>query len=63
MRILARESALTEVLIYLSWAEAAELRDAAEAVLLHFDDPGYHAYVSSADYQVEMTLAPDAPSA
>ena len=51
--------ALSEVLLYLTRDEAAELRDAAEAELEHFDEPGYHAHVSSADYQTEMTVAPE----
>jgi len=63
MRILRGETDLGEVLIYLTRAEAAELRDSAEALLQHFDEPGYHAHVSSADYQVEMTLAPEVASA
>jgi hypothetical protein len=63
MRIVRGETELGEVLLHLTRAEAAELRDAAEAVLRHFDEPGYHAHVSSADYQTELTLAPEAESA
>lgn len=63
MKITQGESSLSEVLIYLTRTEAAELRDAAEAVLEHFDEPGYHAHVSSGDYQIEVTVAPEVDSA
>ena len=59
----ARRNQLGEALLFLTRAEVAELRDAAEAVLTHFDEPGYHAHVSSADYQIELTLAPEVESA
>jgi hypothetical protein len=59
MRIMRGADFLGEVLLYLTRDEAAELRDAADAVLEHFDEPGYHAHVSSADYQTEMTVAPE----
>ena len=57
------DAELSEVLLYLTRDEAAELRDSADAVLQHFDEPGYHAHVSSSDYQIELTLAPAADSA
>ena len=63
MRIQRGGSDLGEVLVFLTRAEAGELRDAAEAVLEHFDEPGYHVHVSSADYQVEMTITPEPPGA
>jgi hypothetical protein len=53
------DAELFEVLVYLTRDEAAELRDAAEALLQNFEEAGYHAHVSSGDYQIEMTLAPD----
>ncbi len=59
MRIQRGDDVLGEVVIFLSRAEARELRDAAEDVLEHFEEDGYHAHISSADYQVEVTLAPE----
>jgi hypothetical protein len=59
MRIEANGAPASEVLLYLTRDEATELRDAAEALLRDFDQPGYHAHVSSADYQVELTIAPE----
>lgn len=59
VRIVRGDVELFAVVVYLTRAEAAELRDAAEAVLSEFDVPGYHAHISSNDYQTEITLAPD----
>lgn len=63
MKIMRGETLLGDVLIYVTRAEAAELRDAAEAVLEHFDEPGYHAHVSSGDFQIEVTVAPEVENA
>ena len=59
MQILRGHAELSEILIHLTRDEAAELRDAVEALLEHFHEPGYHAHVSSSDYRTEMTLAPE----
>jgi hypothetical protein len=59
MRIVVDGAPAGEVLIYLTRAEAAELRDSAEALLRDFEQTGYHAHVSSADYQIELTIAPE----
>jgi hypothetical protein len=59
MRIVANGVPAGEVLIYLTRTEAEELRDSANALLRDFDQAGYHAHVSSADYQTELTIAPE----
>jgi hypothetical protein len=59
MRLMVNGEYAGDVLIYLSRAEAGELRSAADALLRDFDEPGYHAHVSSTDDQIELALAPD----
>lgn len=59
MQIVADGKAASDVLVYLTPAEAAELRDGIEALLTNFDDPGWHTHVASADFQIEMTIAPE----
>ncbi len=59
MRIEGDGKPVSDLLVYLTRAEAAELRDAAEALLENMENPGWHAHVSSADYQIELTIAAD----
>lgn len=59
VRIKGNGSPVEDLLIFLSRPEASELRDAIDALLENFDDAGWHAHVSSADYQSEITIAPD----
>jgi hypothetical protein len=63
MRIEDDGRTLSDLLVFLTRAEAAELRDAAVSLLENFDDPRWHVHVSNADYQIEITIAPevDAP--
>lgn len=58
MEIRADQRVVTDLLVFLSREEAAELRDAADQLLLHFDEPGWHAHVSNPDYSIEITIAP-----
>jgi hypothetical protein len=60
VRILGNGSPVQDLLIFLSRPEASELRDAIDALLENVNDAGWHAHVSSADYQTEITVAPDA---
>jgi hypothetical protein len=53
------EATIASVVVYLSPAEARELRDAAEDLLAHPDEPGWHVHISSTDYQTEVTLMPE----
>ena len=46
-----------EIVMHFTRQKAAEHRDAAEAVLQHVDEPGWHEHVTSADYQTELTIA------
>lgn len=50
---------MASVIVYLTPAEARELRDAAEDLLAHPNEPGWHVHVSSADFQTEVTLTPE----
>jgi hypothetical protein len=50
----------SRVYIWLTEDEASELRDALDDMLKRGPDPGWHAHVSSADYQTEMTVGWDA---
>jgi hypothetical protein len=59
VRIQGDGSAVHDLLIFLSRPEASELRDAINELLENFDDASWHAHVSSADYQTEITVAPD----
>jgi predicted DNA-binding protein with PD1-like motif len=62
MRITQGGTDLGHALVWLTRAEAAELLSVAEALVRHFDEPGYHAHVCSADDQVELTFAPEVAS-
>jgi hypothetical protein len=53
--------AQSRVYIWLTEAEATELRDALNDMLQRGPDPAWHTHVSSADYQAEVSLAWDAP--
>lgn len=55
-------TSLDSVVVALTRGEAAELRDAMTDLLARFNEPDFHAHVSSTDYQTELTLtsAPDA---
>jgi hypothetical protein len=55
-------TSISDLLIYLSKTEAAELRDALTGLLENFDDPGWHAHVSTPDSLTEVTVAPEVPS-
>jgi hypothetical protein len=59
MRIDGNGAPIQDLLIFLTRPEVGELRDALDALLEHFDEPGWHAHVSSPDYQVEITVAPE----
>src|SRR3954471_9958512 len=48
--------------VFLSRAEAAELRDGLDELLQHFGESGRHAHISSPDYQTEITIAPEVAS-
>jgi len=48
--------ALSSAFLWLTAAEAAELRDALTDMLAT-DQTDWHAHVSSADYQTELTVA------
>lgn len=61
MRITADGNTVSDVLVFLTKEEATELRDGIDALLTNFDDPGWHAHVSSPDFQIELTVAPDVP--
>jgi hypothetical protein len=50
---------VSDLLVFLSRAEAEELRDGLDKFLVHFDESGWHAHVSSSDYQPEITVAPE----
>lgn len=52
-------SRLTSAFLWLTPAEAAELRDALNELLVA-DQTDWHAHVSSADYQTELTIAREA---
>ena len=56
MRILDDESdkALNRITLFLTSAEAAELRDSVKLLLA--DDSHHHEHVSSADFKKELTL-------
>lgn len=51
-----------QVVLFLARGEATELRDGIDDPLAHFGEEGWHAHVASADYQVEMTIAPEVPT-
>ena len=63
VRIQGNGSPVDDLLIFLSRSEASELRSAIDALLENFDDAGWHAHISSPDYQTEITIAPDASAA
>ena len=50
---------LPEVVLYLTAAEAAELRDTLDGMLAEEPDIDWHAHVMSADGQTEVTVAWD----
>ena len=58
MKLYGDGNEVSDLLIYLSREEAAELRDALVALLDNFDVPGWHAHASTSDYQTEITVAP-----
>jgi hypothetical protein len=48
--------------LFLTAVEASELRDILDDLLTsHVDDPAWHEHVSSADFQVELAVAPELP--
>ena len=49
---------LSNVYLWLTHAEAGELRDIIDQMMLE-GDSGWHGHVSSADYQTEITVALD----
>jgi hypothetical protein len=49
---------LANVYLWLTTAEARELRDALDN-LLSAEDPNWHAHISSADFDREITIASD----
>jgi hypothetical protein len=59
VRIEADSKQLSHVVVFLTKAEAAELRDGVEDLLVRFHEKEWHVHVASADYQVELILAPD----
>lgn len=59
MKLLVDDHVADAVVLLLTKTEAAELRDALDDLLQRFDEPGWHAHVSSADYLTEITVAPD----
>jgi hypothetical protein len=52
------QNVLPSAFLWLTAAEASELRDALND-LLATDQADWHAHVSSADYQTELTIARD----
>lgn len=62
MRIQGDGNAVSDLLVFLTRDEAAELRDGLNDLLANFDDPGWHAHVSSPDFQIELTIAPETQS-
>ncbi|MCC5950729.1 MAG: hypothetical protein JJU45_01405 [Acidimicrobiia bacterium] len=60
MRIeLTNDREVNNVYLFLSRAEIAELVGALEELMEHFEENGWHAHVSSHDYQREITVAAD----
>ena len=59
MRITADGQTVSDVLVFLTKDEASELRDGIDALRSNFNDPGWHAHVSSPDFQIELTVAPE----
>ena len=59
MKLYGDGNDVSDLLTYLLREEAAEVRDALVALLDNFDAPGWHAHVSTADYQPEVTVAPE----
>ncbi len=59
MRIQGDGNAVSDLLVFLTRDEAAELSDGLEDLLANFDDPGWPAHVSNPDFQIEMTIAPE----
>ena len=60
MRIEVGDQVVTNAGLFLTAHEASELRDALDALLSgHIDDPSWHEHVSSADFQVELSIAPE----
>ncbi len=57
MRIEGDGFCVHALMLFLTRAEAAELRDTLADLLDHFDEPGWHGHVASADYQTEITVA------
>jgi hypothetical protein len=51
-------TALPSVYLWFTATEAAELRDALTD-LIATDQSGWHAHISSADYESELTIARD----
>ena len=49
--------------LFLSASEASELRDLLDDLLTrHVDDPAWHGHLASADFQVELAVAPELPA-
>jgi hypothetical protein len=57
VRIEGDGSGVHDLMLFLTRSEAAELRDTLADLLDHFEEPGWHGHVSSADYQTEITVA------
>ena len=62
MRLNADDADVRNVIAFLTRDEAFQLRHACDELLEYFDSPGWHKHVSSADYQTEITLAPEIDS-
>jgi hypothetical protein len=54
---------VAQVYLWLTVAEASELRDALDDMLRADPDAGWHAHVSSEDYGAEVPVAWDVPTA
>jgi hypothetical protein len=59
MRLEAAGDRVQDVVAFLTREEAAELRDACDELIRHFDEPGRHVHVSASDYQTEITIGAD----
>lgn len=52
-------AAVSDVALQLTREEARDLVHALDDLLEHFDEPGWHAHVYSADYQTEVSVSAD----
>lgn len=59
MRLEVAGESVHDLVAFLTREEAAELRDACDELIRHFDEPGWHVHVSAADYQTEVTIGAD----